>query len=167
MAQAIWQKWISNAIAKTINMSGDVTAEDVKCAYLLSHDLGLKGVTVYRDGSRHEQVLHITGNNLKEKRFIVRPSKYVIDYVYANIKESFVREQIEKIFKETETEEGMYSDSNLYTTEQVGVPKKTSLTSSPIEPDEAEICPSCKARLIITEGCNMCIDCGFSSCLSG
>ena len=29
MAQAIWQKWISNAIAKTINMPGDVTAEDV------------------------------------------------------------------------------------------------------------------------------------------
>jgi ribonucleoside-diphosphate reductase alpha chain len=167
MAQAIWQKWISNAIAKTINMSGDVTAEDVKSAYLLSHDLGLKGVTVYRDGSRHEQVLHITGNNLKEKRFIVRPSKYVIDYVYANIKESFVREQIEKIFKETETEEGMYSDSNLYTTAQYGAHKKTMLTPAPIEPDEAEICPSCKAKLIITEGCNMCIDCGFSSCLSG
>ena len=69
MAQAIWQKWIANAIAKTINMPGDVTAEDVKCAYLLSHDLGLKGVTVYRDGSRHEQVLHITGENTKERRF--------------------------------------------------------------------------------------------------
>ena len=31
MAQAVWQKWISNAIAKTINMPGDVTVEDVKC----------------------------------------------------------------------------------------------------------------------------------------
>ncbi|HEX6067868.1 MAG TPA: adenosylcobalamin-dependent ribonucleoside-diphosphate reductase, partial [Nitrososphaera sp.] len=36
MAQGVWQKWISNAIAKTINMPGDVTAEDVKCSYLLS-----------------------------------------------------------------------------------------------------------------------------------
>ncbi|MDP9498874.1 MAG: hypothetical protein M3P20_02830, partial [Thermoproteota archaeon] len=32
---------------------------------------------------------------------------------------------------------------------------------------EDEICPSCKSKLIITEGCNMCIECGFSSCVSG
>src|SRR6476659_2800224 len=96
MAQAIWQKWISNAIAKTINMPGDVTAEDVKCAYLLSHELGLKGVTVYRDGSRHEQVLHITGND-KEKKFIVKPSAYVTDYIHSNIKQDYVMTQVEKV----------------------------------------------------------------------
>src|ERR671932_1445149 len=101
MAQAVWQKWIGNAIAKTINMPGDVTAEDVKYAYLLSHELGLKGVTVYRDGSRHEQVLHITGNNTKEKAFPVKPSRYVVDYVLNNIKEPYVLEQIQKIFKES------------------------------------------------------------------
>src|ERR671923_719770 len=81
MAQGVWQKWISNAIAKTINMPGDVTAEDVKCAYLLSHELGLKGVTVFRDGSRHEQVLHITGKNTGEKAFAVKPSRYVAEIV--------------------------------------------------------------------------------------
>ena len=96
MAQAIWQKWISNAIAKTINMPGDVTAEDVKCAYLLSHDLGLKGVTVYRDGSRNQQVLHITGNNTKEKGFTVIPSKYVIDYIRTTLVKPYVKEQIWK-----------------------------------------------------------------------
>ncbi|MGZ5501514.1 MAG: hypothetical protein ACXWEW_10245, partial [Nitrososphaeraceae archaeon] len=32
---------------------------------------------------------------------------------------------------------------------------------------EDEICPTCKSKLIITEGCNMCIECGFSSCVSG
>jgi ribonucleoside-diphosphate reductase alpha chain len=66
MAQSVWQRWISNAIAKTINMPGDVTVEDVKSSYLLAHELGLKGVTVYRDGSRNEQVLHITGTNTFE-----------------------------------------------------------------------------------------------------
>src|ERR671918_503141 len=105
MAQAIWQKWISNAIAKTINMPGDVTAEDVKCAYLLSHELGLKGVTVFRDGSRHEQVLHITGQNTSERAFAVTPSKYVVDYVLNNIKEPYVLEQMQKIFKESGTED--------------------------------------------------------------
>jgi ribonucleoside-diphosphate reductase alpha chain len=167
MAQAIWQKWISNAIAKTINMPGDVTAEDVKCAYLLSHELGLKGVTVYRDGSRHEQVLHITGNNLKEKRFIVRPSKYVIDYTYTNITETYVRGQVEKIFKETEIQEDQITrESTLDIPQQISTSQKI-MQTSPVEPNEDEMCPSCKARLIITEGCNMCIECGFSSCVSG
>ncbi len=105
MAQAVWQKWISNAIAKTINMPGDVTAEDVKCAYLLSHELGLKGVTVFRDGSRHEQVLHITGQNTGERAFAVTPSKYVVDYVLNNIEEPYVLQQMEKIFKDSETQD--------------------------------------------------------------
>src|SRR5919205_3027877 len=139
MAQAIWQKWISNAIAKTINMPGDVTAEDVRCAYLLSHELGLKGVTVYRDGSRHEQVLHITGNNLKEKRFIVRPSKYVIDYTYTNITETYVRGQVEKIFKETEIQEDQITrESSLNITQQISTPQKIMQTSSD-EPNEDEM----------------------------
>src|SRR5918912_846941 len=129
MAQAVWQKWISNAIAKTINMPGDVTAEDVKCAYLLSHELGLKGVTVYRDGSRHEQVLHITGSNIKEKRFIVRPSNYVIDYIYANITEPYIREQIEKIFKETEIQEDQIRENIMDIPQQIGTPQKTIQTS--------------------------------------
>ena len=65
-AQAVWQDWIGNAIAKTINMPYDVSADDVKAAYLLAHEMGLKGITVYRDSSRHEQVLHMTSENAKK-----------------------------------------------------------------------------------------------------
>jgi ribonucleoside-diphosphate reductase alpha chain len=167
MAQAVWQKWIGNAIAKTINMPGDVTAEDVKYAYLLSHELGLKGVTVYRDGSRHEQVLHITGNETKEKKFITRPSKYAVDYIRANVKESYVREQIEKIFEQTKIEnEEEIPTETISTSILLDTPNKT--THTPLqESNEDNTCPSCKARLIITEGCNLCIECGFSSCVSG
>jgi ribonucleoside-diphosphate reductase alpha chain len=160
MAQAIWQKWISNAIAKTINMPADVNAEDVRASYLLSHELGLKGVTVYRDGSRHEQVLHITGNDKKERNFIVRPSAHVADYIRSNIKQNYVRTQIEKIFKESEAIDELY----IHPTTEV---KKTISSITTNEFCEDEACPSCKARLIITEGCNMCIECGFSSCGSG
>ena len=160
MAQAIWQKWISNAIAKTINMPADVNAEDVRASYLLSHELGLKGVTVYRDGSRHEQVLHITGNDKKERNFIVRPSAHVADYIRSNIKQNYVRTQIEKIFKESEAIDELY----IHPTTEV---KKTISSIASNEFCEDEACPSCKARLIITEGCNMCIECGFSSCGSG
>jgi ribonucleoside-diphosphate reductase alpha chain len=167
MAQAVWQKWIGNAIAKTINMPGDVTAEDVKYAYLLSHELGLKGVTVYRDGSRHEQVLHITGNETKEKKFITRPSKYAVDYIRANVKESYVREQIEKIFEQTKIEnEEEIPTETISTSILLDTSNKTTHTPL-LESNEDNICPSCKARLIITEGCNLCIECGFSSCISG
>jgi ribonucleoside-diphosphate reductase alpha chain len=166
MAQAIWQKWIGNAIAKTINMPGDVTAEDVKYAYLLSHELGLKGVTVYRDGSRHEQVLHITGNETKEKKFITRPSKYAVDYIRANVKEPYVRDQIEKIFEQTKIEDEEIPTETISTSILLDTPNKT--TQAPLlESNEDNTCPSCKARLIITEGCNLCIECGFSSCISG
>jgi ribonucleoside-diphosphate reductase alpha chain len=174
MAQAIWQKWISNAIAKTINMPGDVTAEDVKCAYLLSHELGLKGVTVFRDGSRHEQVLHITGQNTGEKAFPVKPSKYVVDYVLNNMKEPYVLEQIQKIFKES----GMRDEQPA--AEKMVLPPQETLTaakkSTSSIPAAAIVqhtdinedrCPTCNARLIITEGCSVCIECGFSGCGSG
>ena len=167
MAQAVWQKWISNAIAKTINMPGDITAEDVRYAYLLSHELGLKGITVYRDGSRHEQVLHITGNDIKEKTFAVRPSKYVIDYVNANITEPYVTQQIERIFKETEILQDKVSVKDIpQITQQINLPKK--IVQKPLdESNDDDVCPSCKSKLVITEGCNLCIECGFSSCASG
>lgn len=160
MAQAIWQKWISNAIAKTINMPGDVNVDDVKVSYLLSHELGLKGVTVYRDGSRHEQVLHITGNDKKEKNFVVKPSSFVVDYIRNNIKEKYVKEQLEKVFKESEAKEDLFVHT-------LAEAKKTLPPMSTTEYSESEACPSCSSRLIITEGCNMCIECGFSSCASG
>src|SRR6187200_2694098 len=167
MAQAVWQKWISNAIAKTINMPGDVTAEDVRYAYLLSHELGLKGVTVYRDGSRNEQVLHISGNDIKEKTFIVRPSKYVIDYVNVNVTEPYVLQQIEKIFKETEIQEDEVSSKDIPPTiQQINLPKKM-IQISPAESTKDEFCPSCKSKLVSTEGCNLCIECGYSGCASG
>lgn len=56
--QACWQMWIGNAISKTINMPSDVTVHDVRGAYDLAHKSGLKGITVYRDQSRHKQVLN-------------------------------------------------------------------------------------------------------------
>jgi ribonucleoside-diphosphate reductase alpha chain len=167
MAQAVWQKWIGNAIAKTINMPGDVTAEDVKYAYLLSHELGLKGVTVYRDGSRHEQVLHITGNQTKEKKFITRPSKYAADYIRANIKEPYIRDQIEKIFEQTKIEEDEDLPTETISTSILLDTPDKSMQAPLMESNEDNACPSCKARLIITEGCNLCIECGFSSCVSG
>ena len=149
MAQGVWQDWIGNAIAKTINMPYDVTADDVKSAYLLAHELGLKGITVYRDGSRHKQVLHMTSENA-QKTFDVTPSEYVTGYVTTMISNPYIKSQVHSALELKVHDE--------------------EITSEPMRQEEVSedrLCPTCKNNLVFVEGCSICIECGFSGCTSG
>ncbi|MDP4224875.1 MAG: adenosylcobalamin-dependent ribonucleoside-diphosphate reductase [Bacteroidota bacterium] len=76
--QAAWQNNVDLSISKTINMAKTATIDDVRKAYELAYDLGLKGTTVYRDGCKEGQVL-VTGatmsnNNQTESKYI-KPKK--------------------------------------------------------------------------------------------
>lgn len=58
--QGAWQKYFDNSISKTVNFGHEATVDDVKTVYMQAWKMGCKGVTIYRDGSKGDQVLSVS-----------------------------------------------------------------------------------------------------------
>jgi ribonucleoside-diphosphate reductase alpha chain len=74
--QAAFQKYNENAVSKTVNLPGDATPEDIKKIYWLAYKLKCKGVTVYRYGSKGEQVLNLGLGEEAAKRRVTASGEY-------------------------------------------------------------------------------------------
>ncbi|MFO7793260.1 MAG: ribonucleotide reductase N-terminal alpha domain-containing protein [Candidatus Saliniplasma sp.] len=73
--QGIFQKYVDNAISKTVNFPNDASEADIQEVYKLAYELKCKGVTVYRSGSRQEQVMEVEGEKKDKKARERRPRK--------------------------------------------------------------------------------------------
>lgn len=75
LMQCAFQKYVNNAVSKTVNLRNEATEEDVEKVYMLAYENGAKGVTIYRDGSKIFQPLNIGGKK-KEKKDLPEFSEY-------------------------------------------------------------------------------------------
>ncbi|MCF7890019.1 adenosylcobalamin-dependent ribonucleoside-diphosphate reductase [Candidatus Bipolaricaulota bacterium] len=153
-AQASWQDWVTASISKTINMPSSATPDDILNAFMLAHKLGLKGLTVYRDGSKSRQVLNMDGENAKERN--LEPSDYVKNFLeeeFANTPEG------DKYWETQNFSESLRSDKPQ---------NKDLLEDDDTHPlnqvEELDECPDCGGQVIHEGGCNKCVECGWSTC---
>jgi len=74
--QAAFQKYTDNAVSKTVNLPTEATVDDVRNVYELAWKLKCKGVTMFRYGSKPEQVLYIGEIKAKEGKLVSAESEY-------------------------------------------------------------------------------------------
>lgn len=79
--QGAFQRWIDSSISKTCNVPNDYTVEQTRELYEYMYALGCKGGTIYRDGSRDEQVLMREGDERAESELANQPSRRKIGQV--------------------------------------------------------------------------------------
>ena len=139
-AQFEVQKWVSAAVSKTINMPVWASVEEVEKAFLFAYRLGLKGITVYRDTSKGEQVLR-TQTQRQNRHVSVTPNGTI--------------EMMRNL--------GIEPPKDVIPPEMIQARARQVLGGT-----AGARCPSCGSHnLSFQEACEKCLDCGWSTCVIG
>ncbi|GAB7386797.1 adenosylcobalamin-dependent ribonucleoside-diphosphate reductase [Bacillaceae bacterium] len=97
--QAAIQKWVDSSISKTANVPADFTIEETMKLYEYAYELGCKGVTIYRDGSRDVQVLTTKGKDEKAEEKRQEPATAEKDGASAQAVKAGPNKPVEKAYR--------------------------------------------------------------------
>lgn len=159
--QAVAQKWNDSSISKTINAPRNTTVDDIMGLVEYAYELGLKGFTVYVDGSRETQVL-----GTDETAFDDSSSGVPMDFY--RVKNVFMKGQVGLAHKDGKLMELKINIDELKLPEDASIELLSQALSHAIETalkaNSGSECGNCGAPLVFEEGCYKCPACGWSKC---
>lgn len=178
LIQGLWQKYIDHSISSTVNLPQDIEPEVISNIYFDAWKRGLKGITIYREGSRYP-ILSTEGkmsefDTIKNKKFTIQlDNGEVIEKngddiitlpnnrlttVYHTIKNNMLHK-----------EGDIYKLGMVVTTVANAKGSTKEILTTPLSAHDIELseCPACKLKTLkIENGCSSCINeaCGFGEC---